>query len=128
MGTITVSERLRTMLKMPLFHAEGVMPTSPAISPTLVFRVSNIPVRFEMIPSMSSSWNHSCIASKINGDQLLSGRPRVPGPPVGFTGRHQAESRPDSRGIRVRPIKGDTAAGHELLDALAFCLCVIKKQ
>ena len=71
MGTITVSERLRTILKMPLFHAEGVMPTSPAISPTLVFRVSNIPVRFEMIPSMSSSWNHSCIASKINGDHLL---------------------------------------------------------
>ena len=24
--------------------------------------------------------------------------------------------------------EGDTAAGHELLDALAFCLCVIKKQ
>ena len=104
MGTITVSERLRTMLKMPLFHAEGVMPTSPAISPTLVFRVSNIPVRFEMIPSMSSSWNHSCIASKINGDHLLCGRPRVPGPPAGFTGKHQVESRPDSRGIRVRPM------------------------
>ena len=81
------------------------MPTSPAISPTLVFRVSNIPVRFEMIPSMSSSWNHSCIASKINGDHLLSGRPRVPGPPVGSAGRHQAESRPDSRGIRVRPMR-----------------------
>ena len=104
MGTMTVSERLRTMLKMPLFHAEGVMPTSPAISPTLVFRVSNIPVRFEMIPSMSSSWNHSCIASKINGDHLLCGRPRVPGPPAGVMGSHQAESRPDSRGIRVRPM------------------------
>ena len=24
--------------------------------------------------------------------------------------------------------EGDTAAGHELLHALAFCLCVIKKQ
>ena len=47
MGTITVSERLRIMLKMLLFQAAGVMPTSPAISPTFVFRVSNIPVRFE---------------------------------------------------------------------------------
>ena len=43
MGTITVSERFRIMLKMLLFQAAGVMPTSPAISPTFVFRVSNIP-------------------------------------------------------------------------------------
>ena len=52
------------------------MPTSPAISPTFVFRVSNIPVRFEMIPSMSSSLNHSWIISNIKGDHLLCGGSR----------------------------------------------------
>ena len=71
MGTITVSERLRIMLKMLLFQVAGVMPTSPAISPTFVFRVSNITVRFEMIPSMSSSLNHSWIISNIKGDHLV---------------------------------------------------------
>ena len=51
--------------------SETVIVPIAGIVLTFVFRVSNIPVRFEMIPSMSSSWNHSCIASKINGDHLL---------------------------------------------------------
>ena len=85
MGTITVSERLRIMLKMLLFQAAGVMPTSPAISPTFVFRVSNIPVRFEMIPSMSSFLNHSWIISNIKGDHLLCGDSRYEAKaPAGF--------------------------------------------
>ena len=105
MGTITVSERLRTMLKMPLFHAEGVIPTSPAISPTLVFRVSNIPVRFENDTVDEQFLEPLLYRVKDQRDHLLSGRPRGPGPPVGSAGRHQAESRPDSRGIRVRPMR-----------------------
>ena len=73
------------MLKMLLFQAAGVMPTSPAISPTFVFRVSNIPVRFEMIPSMSSSLNHSWIISNIKGDHLLCGGSRYEAKaPAGF--------------------------------------------
>ena len=121
MGTITVSERLRTMLKMPLFHAEGVMPTSPAISPTFVFRVSNIPVRLDMIPSMSSSWNHSCIASKINGDHLLCGGSRYKAKaPAGFEAALGGSEQVGQQGNQHHTNEGDTAAGHQLLDTLAL--------
>ncbi len=50
----------------------------------LYSRVSNIPVRFEMIPSMSSSLNHSWIISNIKGDHLLCGgsRYQAKAPPV----------------------------------------------
>ena len=60
-GTVSYTHLDVYKRQMLLFQAAGVMPTSPAISPTFVFRVSNIPVRFEMIPSMSSSLNHSWI-------------------------------------------------------------------
>lgn len=55
------------MLKMPPFQPTGVMPTSPAISPTFVFTVSKVPERLEMMPSISSSLNHSWIISIITG-------------------------------------------------------------
>ena len=67
MGTMTVSDRPRIMLKMPPFQPAGVMPTSPAISPTFVFTVSKVPERLEMMPSISSSLNHSWIISIITG-------------------------------------------------------------
>lgn len=75
MGRMTVSERLCIMEKILPFHVEGVMPTSPAISPTLVFTVSNIPDRLLMIPSIKSSRNHSLIMSNINQNRLLSRSP-----------------------------------------------------
>ncbi len=102
-------------------QAAGVMPTSPAISPTFVFRESNIPVRFEMIPSMSSSLNHSWIISNIKGDHLLCGGSRYQAKaPAGFgeslgggqqTGQQRDQGDAD---------EGNAAARHELLDALAF--------
>ena len=70
-GTMTVSDRLRIMLKMPPFQPEGVMPTSPAISPTFAFTVSKVPERLEMMPSISTSLNHSWIISIITGAHLL---------------------------------------------------------
>ena len=103
------------MLKMLLFQAAGVMPTSPAISPTFVFRVSNIPVRFEMIPSMSSSLNHSWIISNIKGDHLLCGGSRYQAKaPAGFgetlgggqqTGQQRDQGDAD---------EGNAAARHQL--------------
>ena len=109
------------MLKMLLFQAAGVMPTSPAISPTFVFRVSNIPVRFEMIPSMSSSLNHSWIISNIKGDHLLCGGSRCEAKaPAGFgetSGGGQQAGQQRNQGDAD---EGNTAARHKLLDALAF--------
>ncbi len=74
MGTITVSDRLRSILKMPLFQPCGVAPTSTAISPTLVFTVSKRPVRLLVMPSISTPLNHSSSQSSMqygssnNGD------------------------------------------------------------
>ena len=48
-------------------QSAGVIPTSPAISPTFVFTVSKVPERLEMMPSISSSLNHSWIISIITG-------------------------------------------------------------
>lgn len=72
MGIMTVSDRLRIKLKTPPFQADGVMPTSPTISPTLVFTVSNIPDRLPSIPLMSNSLSHSvCLSSMLYiGDYL----------------------------------------------------------
>ena len=114
MGTITVSERLRIMLKMPLFQAAGVMPTSPAISPTFVFRVSNIPVRFEMIPSMSSSLNHSWIISNIKGDHLLCGSSRCKTKAPAGSGETSGGQQTGQQGDQGEADEGDTAASHEL--------------
>ena len=63
MGRITVSERVCTILKMPLFHAWGVMPTWVEMSPTLSFTLSNIPLRLLRIPLTSSSFSQSVRAS-----------------------------------------------------------------
>ena len=121
MGTITVSERLRIMLKMLLFQAAGVMPTSPAISPTFVFRVSNIPVRFEMIPSMSNSLNHSWIISNIKGDHLLCGGSRCETKaPAGFGTTSSGGQQTGQQGDQGDADEGNAAARHELLDALAL--------
>ena len=38
---------------------------------------------------------------------------------------HTHPSKPESSGIRVVPMRGDTTAGHELLDALAFCTRIV---
>ena len=112
MGTITVSDRLCSILKMPLFHACGVRPTSAAISPTLAFTVSNSPDRLPVIPSMRMPFIHS---SMISLSRVAPPFPRPPGL-AGRTrrrlvkgldrdkGRDQPSS-PDSRGTRVTPIR-----------------------
>ena len=114
-GAITVSERLRIILKMLLFQVVGVMPTSPAISPTFVFRVSNIPVRFEMIPSMSSSLNHSWIISNIKGDHLLCGGSRYEAKaPAGFGETSGGGQQTGQQGDQGDADEGNAAARHKL--------------
>ena len=65
MGTITVSDRFCSMEKMPPFQSCGVLPTSDAISPTLVLTVLNRPDRLPMIPSIRIPLIHSPIKSPI---------------------------------------------------------------
>ena len=72
MGSTTVSERLRSILKMPLFHACGVEPTSEAISPTLAFTLSNRPERLPVMPSIKMPFIHFSMISLIKQRYLLS--------------------------------------------------------
>ena len=72
MGRTTVSERLRSILKIPLFHACGVEPTSEAISPTLAFTLSNRPERLPVMPSIKMPFIHFSMISLIKQRYLLS--------------------------------------------------------
>ena len=63
MGSITLIERLRIILYMPLFHACGDVPTCAAISETRSFTESNIPVRLAIIPLVRISLIQSFIQS-----------------------------------------------------------------
>ena len=72
MGNTTVSERLRNILKIPLFHACGVEPTSEAISPTLAFTLSNRPERLPVMPSIKMPFIHFSMISLIKQRYLLS--------------------------------------------------------
>ena len=72
MGSTTVSDRFCSILKMPLFHACGVAPTSAAISPTLAFTLSNSPDRLPVMPSIRIPFIHSSMISLITGKHLLS--------------------------------------------------------
>ena len=72
MGSTTVSERLRSILKIPLFHACGVEPTSEAISPTLAFTLSNRPERLPVMPSIKMPFIHFSMISLIKQRYLLS--------------------------------------------------------
>ena len=106
---------------MLLFQAAGVIPTSPAISPTFVFRVSNIPVKFEMIPSMSSSLNHSWIISNIKGDHLLCRGFRCKAKaPAGLGATSGGGQQTGQQGDQGDADEGNTTARHELLHALRF--------
>ena len=68
------------MEKTPLFHASGVCPLPPAISPTLVFTVSNMPDRFPVIPSMSSPPPTPPQSAPDQGDREPPTPPRAPPP------------------------------------------------
>ena len=72
MGTMTVSDRVCSMEKMPPFQSCGVLPTSDAISPTLVLTVLKRPDRFPLIPSIRMPLIHSPIKSSIMCVSLLS--------------------------------------------------------
>ena len=51
------------------------------------------------------------------------------GPPVGVTGTESGDGKQVGQQRNQSDTdEGDTAACHQLLDALGFCLCVIKKQ
>ena len=82
-----------------------------------------------MIPSMSSSLNHSWIISNIKGDHLLCGGSRCDTKaPAGFGATSGGGQQTGQQGDQGDADEGNTTARHELLNALALCLCVIKKQ
>ena len=65
MGTMTFSDNVRIMLKMPAFQPCGVCPTSVAIVPTFSFTSPNIVDRFPLMAPMRISFIHSVIASSM---------------------------------------------------------------
>ena len=73
MGTITVSDRLWIMEKIPLFHSCGVWPTCAAMSPVFALMSENIVVRLELMVLISTSFSQVSMASKMpeNMDQRL---------------------------------------------------------
>ena len=79
MGTMTVSERFWIMEKTPPFQPWGVFPTSPTISPTLVLTESNIPVKFPLMPSVSSPRSHWSSLSRISDFHPIRSHPRFLG-------------------------------------------------
>ena len=77
-------------------------------------RVWGIPVRFAMIPSMSSSLNHSSIISNIKGDHLLCGgscyETEAPAGSESASGREKAGQQREQGDAD----EGTTTARHEL--------------
>ena len=65
MGTITFSDSVRIMEKIPAFHPCGVCPTSAAIVPTFSFTSPNIVDRLPFMAPMRISFIHSLIASSM---------------------------------------------------------------
>ena len=103
MGTMTVSERVRIMLKMLPFQSAGVFPTWAAMPETSWLRESKSPVRLLVMPLMSSSLSQLLMASSRKSMAYL-----LVGLPV-QTGRRNMEhthpSKPESSGIRVVPMR-----------------------
>ena len=64
-GTITFSDSVRIMEKIPAFHPCGVCPTSAAIVPTFSFTSPNIVDRLPFMAPMRISFIHSLIASSM---------------------------------------------------------------
>ena len=111
-GTITFSLSVRIMENTFAFHACGVLPTSVAIVPTFSFTSPNIVDRLPLMAPIRIPFIHSLIASSmlcISYTRSLTEQ----------AGKQRYKGHAD---------KGNAAARHELLHALAFCLCVIKKQ
>ena len=99
MGTITFSDNVRIMEKIPAFHPCGVCPTSAAIVPTFSFTSPNIVDRLPFMAPMRISFIHSLIASSM---LCISLYPRFLAEQVG------------KQGYKGRPDKGNAAARHEL--------------
>ena len=70
-----------------------------------------------MIPSMSSSLNHSWIISNIKGDHLLCGDSRCEAKaPAGFGATSGGGQQTGQQGDQGDADEGNTAARHKLLD------------
>src|SRR5699024_5048333 len=119
-------------------HSCGVVPTSEAISPTLVFTVLNRPERFPMMPSIKMPFSQSPMRSPIMRVHLLSRALPVPrgrgGDYFRFhvvsvitvrTGPGPSAQQPGQQGNEGQADQGDTTARDELFDTLRFGCRVI---
>ena len=98
------------------------LPTSDAISPTLVFTVLKRPDRFPLIPSIRMPLIHSPIKSSIMCVSLL---PRPPSSRRGAAYCLQMDSNdypssPDSSGTRVMPMRATPPPATSCFDPLAL--------
>jgi len=69
-GTMTLSDKLFIIEKMPLFQSWGVLPTSAAMVPTFVLTSVNMVSRLDVIHPVRSSFMNSVIFSIIPFIQL----------------------------------------------------------
>ena len=109
-GTITFSERVCIMLKIFAFQPCGVCPTSFAIVPTFSFTSPNIVDRLPFIAPIRISFIHSLIASSM---LCISLYPR-------FLTEQAGKQR-----YKGHADKGNAAARHKLLHALALCARIV---
>lgn len=105
MGTMTFSDNVRIMAKMPAFHPCGVCPTCAAIVPTFSFTSPNIVDRLPFMAPIRISFIHSLIASSMLCISLYPRRLTEQ------AGKQRYKGNAD---------KGNAAARHELFHALAF--------
>jgi hypothetical protein len=70
-GTITVSDNTRIILKIFAFQLAGVCPTSAAIVPTLAFTSPNILAKFDWIAPINIPRIQSVIAFSMPDIHLL---------------------------------------------------------
>ena len=123
-GTMMELERFWIMLKMSPFQPCGVWPTCTDISATCWFTLSNIPVKFPMMPPTSISFSQLVRASNKKSIRCQTSFPPLPlcaGGGEDFSGERSDGEQAGQQGHQHHAHDGDARAGHELFHALAFC-------
>ena len=129
MGTMTVSDRLRIMLKMPPFQPGGRHADLACdLGHLRIHGIKRSRKGLQMMPSIRTPLNHSSSQSIIKRQHLLSRAAPVSGGGAAVYFRIGLAEQAGEQRDKNAANQGNAAARHELFHALAFCLCVIKKQ
>src|SRR5699024_904197 len=122
-STMMELERFWIILKMLPFYPCGVWPTCVAMSATCWFTLSNIPVKFPMMPPTSISFSQLVRASNkksIRCQTSFQPLPLCAGGDEDFSGVRSDGEQAGQQRYEDHANDGDARAGHQLFHALAF--------